>query len=55
MHEKKKVAQIPSALLEKNLDVEFIKVGSSPITALYGIKENQSKEVIHTLYDVLFR
>jgi len=55
MHENMKIAQIPSALLEKELDVEFIKVGSSPITALYGIKENQSKEVIHTLYDILFR
>lgn len=53
--EMKKVSQIPLALLEKGLDVEFVEVGSSPITALYGIKENQATDVIHTLYDVLFR
>lgn len=55
MNEKKKVAQIPLDLLNNNLDVEFVKFGASPITALYGIKEDQTKEVIHTIYDALFR
>lgn len=55
MNEKKKVGQIPLALLDKHIDIEFIKFGASPITALYGIKEEDAKEVIHTLYDVLFR
>ena len=55
IHEKRKVASIPLFLLEKNLDVEFVKIGSSPITALFGIKEDQTKEVIHALYEILFR
>ncbi|NCB00647.1 MAG: aspartate kinase [Spirochaetia bacterium] len=54
-HEKKKISLVASSLLEKGLDVEFVQLGASPITALFGIKEEQTNSVIHTLYDLLFR
>jgi aspartate kinase len=52
--EAKAVSNLYPALLAKDLTVEFVNIGASPITALFGVKEAEVKEVIHTLYDVLF-
>ncbi|MDC7245721.1 MAG: aspartate kinase [Sphaerochaetaceae bacterium] len=48
------VSRLFPALLERGLSVEFVNIGASPVTALFGIRESEVKEVIHTLYDVLF-
>jgi len=52
--EKKAVATLFPALLAKDLTVEFVNIGASPITALFGVKESEVKDVIYTLYDALF-
>ncbi len=53
--EKRRLAHILPALMDEGIEVTFTLFDASPITALFGVKEKDAKNVIHTVYDAMFR
>ncbi len=53
--EKRRLSHILPSLMDKGVEVTFTLFDASPVTALFGVKESDSKTVIHTVYDEMFR
>ncbi|PKL13932.1 MAG: aspartate kinase [Spirochaetae bacterium HGW-Spirochaetae-8] len=55
LRKSKRLSGMIGSLLEKNIEVEFVNLGASPITCLVGVPETQMQTAVAALYDSLIR
>ncbi len=53
--QKRRLYHILPALMDEGVEVTFTLFDATPLTALFGVRESDAKNVIHTVYDAMFR